>query len=59
MLTLTEGSVGFLKILNTKMLDLIGTEALPCAAASAGQLKMSLTYAPQQKKLVVLVHACR
>ncbi|XP_023810938.1 extended synaptotagmin-1 isoform X1 [Oryzias latipes] len=48
-----------LKILNTKMLHLIGTEALPCAAASAGQLKMSLTYAPQQKKLVVLVHACR
>ncbi|KAF6718091.1 Extended synaptotagmin-1 [Oryzias melastigma] len=48
-----------LKILNTKMLDLIGTEALPCAATGAGQLKMSVTYSSQENKLVVTVHGCR
>ncbi|XP_072238428.1 uncharacterized protein esyt1b [Leuresthes tenuis] len=50
-----------LKILNSKMVDMIGAETLPCAAPGPGngQVKMSLSYASQERKLVVMVHACR
>ncbi|XP_061583523.1 extended synaptotagmin-1 isoform X2 [Cololabis saira] len=50
-----------LKILNSRMLDMIDAGTLPCAAPGPGngQLKMTLSYAGQEKKLVVIVHACR
>ncbi|XP_041835987.1 extended synaptotagmin-1 isoform X2 [Melanotaenia boesemani] len=50
-----------LKILKSKMVDMIGTGTLPCAAPGPGngQVKMSLSYATQERKLVVIVHACR
>lgn len=45
------------------MVDLISTGALPCSASSSGcangQVKLSLSYASQEGKLIVVVHACR
>ena len=43
------------------MVDMIGAETLPCAAPGPGngQVKMSLSYASQERKLIVMVHACR
>ncbi|XP_026202787.1 extended synaptotagmin-1 [Anabas testudineus] len=51
-----------LKILNSKMVDMISAGTLPCAASAcsgSGQVKLSLSYASKEKKLIVLVHACR
>uniref|UniRef100_A0A1A8FVB5 Extended synaptotagmin-like protein 1b n=1 Tax=Nothobranchius korthausae TaxID=1143690 RepID=A0A1A8FVB5_9TELE len=50
-----------LKILNSRMVDLIGAGTLPCAAPGPGngQVKLSLSYAAREKKLLVVVHACR
>ncbi|KAM9759327.1 uncharacterized protein esyt1b [Menidia menidia] len=50
-----------LKVLDSKMVDMIGSESLPCAAPGPGngQVKMSLSYASRERKLVVMVHACR
>uniref|UniRef100_A0A669F4T5 Extended synaptotagmin-like protein 1b n=1 Tax=Oreochromis niloticus TaxID=8128 RepID=A0A669F4T5_ORENI len=52
-----------LKILASKMTDLIGAGTLPCAASGCGsgngQVKLSLSYASQERKLIVIVHACR
>ncbi|KAL0978296.1 hypothetical protein UPYG_G00168550 [Umbra pygmaea] len=46
-----------LKILNSKMVALIGQGTLPCAARNRGQVKLSLSHA--SKKLAIAVHACR
>uniref|UniRef100_A0A669BMU9 Extended synaptotagmin-like protein 1b n=1 Tax=Oreochromis niloticus TaxID=8128 RepID=A0A669BMU9_ORENI len=50
-------------ILASKMTDLIGAGTLPCAASGCGsgngQVKLSLSYASQERKLIVIVHACR
>ncbi|KAM9860032.1 extended synaptotagmin-1 [Aulostomus maculatus] len=52
-----------LKILDSKMVEMISAGTLPCAASASGsgngQLKLSLSYASQGEKLVVIVHACR
>eukprot|EP00063_Salmo_salar_P013325 XP_013988160.1 PREDICTED: extended synaptotagmin-1-like [Salmo salar] len=48
-----------LKILDSKMVELIGQGTLPCAAGSCGQVKLSLSYASKEKKLTIAVHACR
>ncbi|XP_045561812.1 uncharacterized protein isoform X2 [Salmo salar] len=48
-----------LKILDSKMVDLIGHGILPCAAGNCGQVKLSLSYASKKKKLTITVHACR
>ncbi|XP_031681123.1 uncharacterized protein LOC109891583 isoform X3 [Oncorhynchus kisutch] len=48
-----------LKILESKMVDLIGHGILPCAAGNCGQVKLSLSYASKKKKLTIIVHACR
>ncbi|KAK2914947.1 hypothetical protein Q8A73_005541 [Channa argus] len=49
-----------LKILNSKMVDMISAGTLPCSACSGnGQVKLSLSYASQERKLIVIVHACR
>ncbi|XP_028261685.1 extended synaptotagmin-1-like isoform X2 [Parambassis ranga] len=50
-----------LKILETKMVNMIDAGTLPCAAFGCGngQVKLSLSYASQERKLVVIVHACR
>ncbi|KAM9523389.1 uncharacterized protein ACWYII_043091 isoform 3-T3 [Salvelinus alpinus] len=48
-----------LKILESKMVDLIGHGILPCAARNCGQVKLSLSYASKKKKLTITVHACR
>ncbi|XP_019132279.2 extended synaptotagmin-1 [Larimichthys crocea] len=50
-----------LKILESKMVDLISAGTLPCAAPGPGngQVKLSLSYASQEKQLSVVVHACR
>uniref|UniRef100_A0A3Q3CEJ8 Extended synaptotagmin-like protein 1b n=1 Tax=Haplochromis burtoni TaxID=8153 RepID=A0A3Q3CEJ8_HAPBU len=49
-------------ILASKMTDLIGAGTLPCAASGCssgnGQVKLSLSYASQERKLIVIVHAC-
>lgn len=44
------------------MVDMISAGTLPCAASAcsgSGQVKLSLSYASKEKKLIVLVHACR
>uniref|UniRef100_A0A672G9Z2 Extended synaptotagmin-like protein 1b n=1 Tax=Salarias fasciatus TaxID=181472 RepID=A0A672G9Z2_SALFA len=48
-------------ILDSKMADLIESGALPCAASGSGngQVKLSLSHAAQERKLTVIVHACR
>ncbi|KAM4740364.1 uncharacterized protein esyt1b [Anableps anableps] len=50
-----------LKILSSKMVEMIGSGTLPCAAPAPGngQVKLSLSYTSKEKKLVVIVHACR
>ncbi|XP_017271509.1 extended synaptotagmin-1 [Kryptolebias marmoratus] len=50
-----------LKILNSKMVDMIGAGTLPCAAPGPGngQVKLSVSYASRERKLIVIVHACR
>lgn len=48
-----------LKILDSKMVDMISTGTLPCAASGNGQVKLSLSYASQKRQLIVIVHACR
>ncbi|XP_054473264.1 extended synaptotagmin-1 [Anoplopoma fimbria] len=50
-----------LKVLQSKMVDLISAGTLPCAAYGCGygQVKLSLSYASQERHLIVIVHACR
>ncbi|XP_074532053.1 extended synaptotagmin-1 isoform X2 [Halichoeres trimaculatus] len=52
-----------LKILESKMVDLISAGTLPCTASGSGsgngQVKLSLSYASQERKLSVIVHSCR
>ncbi|XP_028302323.1 extended synaptotagmin-1 isoform X2 [Gouania willdenowi] len=50
-----------LKILETKMVDLIDAGSLPCAASGPGngQVKLSLSYAAQERKLIVTILSCR
>nr|XP_033938953.1 extended synaptotagmin-1 isoform X2 [Pseudochaenichthys georgianus] len=50
-----------LKVLDSKMVDMISAGTLPCAASGPGngQVKLSLSYASQERKLIVIVHACR
>ncbi|CDQ77575.1 unnamed protein product [Oncorhynchus mykiss] len=48
-----------LKILDSKMVELIGQGTLPCTAGNCGQVKLSLSYASKEKKLTIAVHACR
>ncbi|XP_076612847.1 uncharacterized protein LOC143336510 [Chaetodon auriga] len=48
-----------LKILDSKMVEMISAGTLPCAASGSGngQVKLSLSYASRQ--LIIIVHACR
>ncbi|XP_029286508.1 LOW QUALITY PROTEIN: extended synaptotagmin-1 [Cottoperca gobio] len=48
-----------LKILDSKMVDMISEGTLPCSASGPGngQMKLSLSY--EERKLIVIVHACR
>ncbi|KAM8917460.1 uncharacterized protein AB9W97_001955 isoform 1-T1 [Spinachia spinachia] len=48
-----------LKVLHSKMVDMIGPGTLPCVASGCGQVKLSLSYAAQKSHLIVIVHACR
>ncbi|XP_061641024.1 extended synaptotagmin-1 isoform X2 [Phyllopteryx taeniolatus] len=52
-----------LKVLETKMVDMISGGTLPCADPSSGsgngQVKLSLSYDSRETKLVIIVHACR
>ncbi|XP_034389586.1 extended synaptotagmin-1 isoform X1 [Cyclopterus lumpus] len=50
-----------LKVLHSKMVDMISAGPLPCAAfgCGSGQVKLSLSYASQKRQLTVIVHACR
>ncbi|XP_074484713.1 uncharacterized protein LOC141763852 [Sebastes fasciatus] len=48
-----------LKILDSKMVDMISSGSLPCADTGSGQVKLSLAYASQEKQLIIIVHACR
>nr|XP_061814160.1 extended synaptotagmin-1-like [Nerophis lumbriciformis] len=50
-----------LKVLETKMVEMISSGTLPCAdlISGAGQVKLSLSFDPREEKLVVIVHACR
>uniref|UniRef100_A0A671Y6W1 Extended synaptotagmin 1 n=1 Tax=Sparus aurata TaxID=8175 RepID=A0A671Y6W1_SPAAU len=47
----------------SKMVDMISSGTLPCAASGCGsgngQVKLSLSYASQDRQLIVIVHACR
>lgn len=38
---------------------MIGPGTLPCVASGCGQVKLSLSYALQERHLTVIVHACR
>uniref|UniRef100_A0A8C5NCA9 Extended synaptotagmin-1-like n=1 Tax=Gouania willdenowi TaxID=441366 RepID=A0A8C5NCA9_GOUWI len=51
----------FSQILETKMVDLIDAGSLPCAASGPGngQVKLSLSYAAQERKLIVTILSCR
>ncbi|XP_029990142.1 extended synaptotagmin-1-like [Sphaeramia orbicularis] len=50
-----------LKILDSKMVDMISAGTLPCTASGGGsgngQVKLSISYSSE--KLIVIVHACR
>uniref|UniRef100_A0A3Q2R157 Extended synaptotagmin 1 n=1 Tax=Fundulus heteroclitus TaxID=8078 RepID=A0A3Q2R157_FUNHE len=48
-------------ILSSKMVEMIDSGALPCSAPTPGngQVKLSLLYSSKDRKLVVIVHACR
>ncbi|CAJ1051129.1 extended synaptotagmin-1 isoform X2 [Xyrichtys novacula] len=52
-----------LRILQTKMVDMISAGTLPCATLGSGsgngKVKLSLSYASQERKFSVVVHACR
>lgn len=49
-----------LKILDSKMVEMISADTLPCAASSGpGQVKMSISYSSREGKLSVVIHACR
>ncbi|XP_067443672.1 extended synaptotagmin-1 [Thunnus thynnus] len=49
-----------LRILDSKMVEMIDAGTLPCASGSGnGQVKLSLSYASQERKLIIIVHACR
>ncbi|XP_037624574.1 extended synaptotagmin-1 isoform X1 [Sebastes umbrosus] len=48
-----------LKILDSKMVDMISAGTLPCVDTGSGQVKLSLAYASQDGQLIVIVHACR
>ncbi|KAK5872293.1 hypothetical protein PBY51_013008 [Eleginops maclovinus] len=52
-----------LKVLDSKMVDMISAGTLPCAVSGCGpgngKVKLSLSYASQDRKLIVIVHACR
>lgn len=48
----------FQQILDSRMVDMISDGTLPCADGN-GQVKLSLSYTPQDRQLVVIVHACR
>ncbi|KAM4613572.1 extended synaptotagmin-1 [Polymixia lowei] len=52
-----------LKILETQMVDMISAGTLPCAASGCGsgngQVKLSISYASLEGKLLIIVHACR
>ncbi|XP_026162943.1 extended synaptotagmin-1-like [Mastacembelus armatus] len=52
-----------LKILNSKMVDMISAGTLPCAVSAGGsgngQVKLSLSYSSQERKFIVVIHACR
>ncbi|XP_068450456.1 extended synaptotagmin-1 isoform X2 [Clinocottus analis] len=49
-----------LKVLRSKMVDMISAGTLPCAAGcGSGQVKLSLSYASLERQLTVIVHACR
>ncbi|XP_062322229.1 extended synaptotagmin-1 isoform X1 [Osmerus eperlanus] len=50
-----------LKILESKMVEMISQGTVPCSAygGGSGQVKLSLSYASKERKLVVVVHACR
>uniref|UniRef100_A0A3P9PLB5 Extended synaptotagmin 1 n=1 Tax=Poecilia reticulata TaxID=8081 RepID=A0A3P9PLB5_POERE len=45
----------------SKMVEMIGSGTLPCAAPAPGngQVKLSLSHTSKERKLVVIVHACR
>uniref|UniRef100_A0A665X9E7 Extended synaptotagmin-like protein 1b n=1 Tax=Echeneis naucrates TaxID=173247 RepID=A0A665X9E7_ECHNA len=47
-----------LVILDSKMVDMISAGTLPCAAGN-GQVKLSMSYSSQERKLIIVVHACR
>uniref|UniRef100_A0A3B5RC51 Extended synaptotagmin 1 n=1 Tax=Xiphophorus maculatus TaxID=8083 RepID=A0A3B5RC51_XIPMA len=51
----------YIKLYGSKMVEMIGSGTLPCAAPAPGngQVKLSLLYTSKEKKLVVIVHACR
>ncbi|XP_061147662.1 extended synaptotagmin-1 [Syngnathus typhle] len=52
-----------LKVLETKMVEMMSSGTLPCADPSSGsgngQVKLSLSYDTREGKLVIIVHACR
>ncbi|XP_061904308.1 extended synaptotagmin-1 [Entelurus aequoreus] len=52
-----------LKVLESKMVEMIGRGTLPCATAGSGsgngQVKLSLYFDSREGKLSVIVHACR
>ncbi|CAN9512254.1 unnamed protein product [Ophioblennius macclurei] len=50
-----------LKILDSRMVDLIDSGALPCASYGSGngQVKLSLSFDAREGKLIVIIHACR
>uniref|UniRef100_A0A3Q3RMR8 Extended synaptotagmin-like protein 1b n=1 Tax=Mastacembelus armatus TaxID=205130 RepID=A0A3Q3RMR8_9TELE len=52
-----------IKILNSKMVDMISAGTLPCAVSAGGsgngQVKLSLSYSSQERKFIVVIHACR
>lgn len=47
-----------LKILDSKMVDLMSAGALPTASGN-GQVKLSFSYAAKERKLIIIVHECR
>ncbi|XP_047438070.1 extended synaptotagmin-1 [Mugil cephalus] len=47
-----------LKVLDSKMVDMISAGTVPCGSGN-GQVKLSLSYASQERKLTVIIHACR
>ncbi|XP_077428826.1 extended synaptotagmin-1 [Vanacampus margaritifer] len=52
-----------LKVLESKMVEMINGGDLPCADAGGGsgngQVRLSLSYDSRERKMVVIVHACR